>query len=287
MKQWHPLFAKLLRPLLEDYYQVETEVPVGDAPRQADLVLLRRTSAAEPPFQGLWKNLTTWNILEYKGPTVSARLEDLPLLIELGLGIHRRLNEERNKKHESPVPRTEVSFWYLANFLGKRFLAEAGTDLEDLEAVDNGLWRCRILQHLVYLVSCRGVPVDLDSLPLHVLGQESPETKLAAAKLVIQNQTLWELFGQTFASLHPEALEELQNMSKTLSRGPQLNLQPFVDWFGIEEVLKQVEKVIQRVGLEKFIQQVGTKKVIEQIGVDRLLANLTPAQRREMKKRLQ
>ena len=44
-KQWHPVFAELLRPLVESHYQVETNVPVGNAPRQADFVLLRRTRA--------------------------------------------------------------------------------------------------------------------------------------------------------------------------------------------------------------------------------------------------
>ena len=33
MQPWHPLFAQLLRPLLEGYYEVQTNVPVGDAPR--------------------------------------------------------------------------------------------------------------------------------------------------------------------------------------------------------------------------------------------------------------
>jgi hypothetical protein len=31
--QWHPLFAQLLRPLMEGYYDVEINMPVGDAPR--------------------------------------------------------------------------------------------------------------------------------------------------------------------------------------------------------------------------------------------------------------
>jgi hypothetical protein len=83
--QWHPLFAQLLRPLVQDYYEVETDVPVGDVPRQADLVLLRRTTPEPLPFRGLWRHLTTWNVLEYKGPLVSARLEHLDLLVELGL----------------------------------------------------------------------------------------------------------------------------------------------------------------------------------------------------------
>jgi hypothetical protein len=115
--QWHPLFAKLLRPLVEGHYEVQTNVPVGDAPRAADILLLRRTSAAAAPFQGLWRWLTTWNVVEFKGPTVSARVADLDLLVELGLGIDRRLNEERVRQRQQPVPRAEISFWYLANHL--------------------------------------------------------------------------------------------------------------------------------------------------------------------------
>jgi hypothetical protein len=67
MTQWHPLFAQLLRPLLEGRYEVQTGVAVGDARRQADIVLLRRT-AAGPPFGGLWRWLTVWNLLEFTPP---------------------------------------------------------------------------------------------------------------------------------------------------------------------------------------------------------------------------
>src|SRR5258708_5512858 len=49
MTQWHPIFAQLLRPAVEAYYEVETTFPVGDAPREADFVLLRWTKVALPP----------------------------------------------------------------------------------------------------------------------------------------------------------------------------------------------------------------------------------------------
>jgi hypothetical protein len=53
MTQWHPLFAELLRPLFEDYYDVQTNVPVGDVPREADIVLLQRTvRGASPTLPG-------------------------------------------------------------------------------------------------------------------------------------------------------------------------------------------------------------------------------------------
>src|SRR5438552_602884 len=136
--QWHPLFAKLLRPLVESHHQVDTNVPVGDAPRAPDLVLLRRSSSTPPPFQGLWQWLSEWNVLEFKGPSVSARVADLDLLAELGLGIHRRLNEERHKQREPPVGRAEVSFWYLANHLGRRYLNDARSLLGGLEELGTG-----------------------------------------------------------------------------------------------------------------------------------------------------
>ena len=141
--QWHPLFADLLRPLLEDYYDVQTNVPVGDVPGEADLVLLRKTSAKQPPFRGLWRHLKTWNVLEYKGPSVSARLDDINLLVELGLGIHRQLNAERSKSGQARVPAAEVCFWYIANHLGARFQKAIESKLGSLEAREVGIWRGR------------------------------------------------------------------------------------------------------------------------------------------------
>jgi hypothetical protein len=55
MIQWHPLFAQLLRSLVEDYYAVETNVPVGDLPREADILLFRRTAEAPPPFHARFR----------------------------------------------------------------------------------------------------------------------------------------------------------------------------------------------------------------------------------------
>jgi hypothetical protein len=43
--------------MVEGYYEVRTNDPVGDVPREADLVLLQRTNA-DPPFLGLWRHLT-------------------------------------------------------------------------------------------------------------------------------------------------------------------------------------------------------------------------------------
>ena len=134
-KQWHPAFVQLLLPSVEGHYEVKTNVPVGDAPRLADILLLQRPSRGPLPFRGLWRHLTTWNVLEFKGPTVSPRSEDLDLLVELGLGIYRRLNEERGQEGQAPVAPAEVSFWFLANHLGsalaRRLREQVGRLLEE------------------------------------------------------------------------------------------------------------------------------------------------------------
>jgi hypothetical protein len=126
MRQWHPIFASLLRPVVEPYYELRTDVPVGEAPRKADIALLRRVSRGSLPFRTLWRFLTPWNVLEFKGPSVSPRHRDIDRLIELGLGIDRRLNEERSKDGLRILDRSEVSFWYICNHVGRRLLRKAG-----------------------------------------------------------------------------------------------------------------------------------------------------------------
>jgi hypothetical protein len=289
MIQWHPLFAQLLRPLLEDYYEVQTNVPVGDAPRLADLVLVRRTSARALPFRGLWKDLTEWNVQEFKGPTASPRRGDLDLLVELGLGIHRRLNEERAKQRQRPVDAEEVSFWYLANRLGRRYLRLAQGELGTLEPWGEGVWRCRVLRRLVYLVSGSDLPVDRDSLPLHVLGRESTEIELEVARVVAAEPALLRTYGPWVMSFHPAAVQEVWAMARTSKREFKFHLEPLVELVGLEEVLRQLgpERVVEQLGSERVLELVGINKLIEEKGLDWWLTKLTPAQRRELKRRFQ
>ena len=216
--QWHPIFAQLLRPLVEAYYDVQTDVPVGDAPRWADLVLLRRMSVTVPPFTGLWRWLTPWNVLEFKGPTVSARLDDLDALLELGLGIHRRLNEERLRQGQPRVGRADVSFWYIANHLGRRFLRSAQDLLGPLESLAEGVWRVPYLQRGLVLVSGRAVAVDRDSLAVHALAVESAEHKRALAQVLRQNLDLWPSYGGWLASTYPVLAKEIAHMVRSRSK---------------------------------------------------------------------
>jgi hypothetical protein len=195
MKQWHPILGKLLRPAVEAHYIMQSNVAVGDAPRESDLLLLRRKGSIRPPYRGLWQHLTVWNVLEYKGPSVSPRSRDVDRLVELGLGIDRRLNEERMQRGQREIPAAEVSFWYLANHLGRRFLREVEWKVGALEEVGVGLWRSQVLRHPVFWVSSIDLPVEEDSLPLHVLGREPPEIEREVARLVAERPDLQQRYG--------------------------------------------------------------------------------------------
>ena len=50
MTQWHPIFRLLLRSTLHEYYDVQTNVPVGDLPREADIIVYA-VHKRKPPFR--------------------------------------------------------------------------------------------------------------------------------------------------------------------------------------------------------------------------------------------
>lgn len=270
-KQWHPVFAALLRPLVESQYEVHTNVPVGDAPRLADLLLLRRTHAEAPPLAGIWRHLRPWNVLEFKGPTVSPRDQDLDSLIEVGLGIQRRLNAERLQQRQPPLGAAAVAFWYLANRLGRRLRHAWAARGGPLQPLDRGVWRCEVLGRVVFLVSGTHLPVDEGSLPLHVIGVEPPELEQAVARFVAAQPRLWEEYSGWLAALHPQAYQGVQAMARTSRRTFDITLEPLVEAMGMPWV-------VEKLGLQRVIEEIGPERVLAALGPERVLANLNPQQ---------
>jgi hypothetical protein len=279
MTQWHPLFAKMLRPLVQDHYDVQTGVPVGDAPRLADIVLVRRRKDRPAPFRGVLHHLATWNILEFKGRTVSPRLGDLDLLIELGLGVDRRWNAERVRRRKPPVDAAEVTFWYIANHLGQRFLSHARELLRGLEEASPGVWRSQVLRRPLFLVDGTAVPVERDSVAIHLAGEESPAIEQALARVIVEEPGFWELYGPLLGALHPNVFEEANRMAKSRGKRGDLDLRPFVEKVGLKKYLAAVEP-------GDFVATFGLKKVIESVSVEELMASLPEKVRRELKHRL-
>jgi hypothetical protein len=265
---------------VEAYYEVQTTVPVGDAPREADFLLLRRTATAPPPFRGLWRHLTAWKISEFKGPKVSPRRGDVDLLVELGLGIDRRLRAGRPSPRRTVLGQEEVSFWYLANRLGRRWLRDAEEALGRLVALGPGLWRSRALGHLVWLISTFDLPVEGDSLPLHLVGREPLDTERQVARFVVERPELQQRYGGWVASLHPAAWKEIEAMAKAAGKALPMDLRPAIETVGLNYVLEPV-------GIDRVLKEVGDKEVVQRMGLERILASLSPAERRELKRRLQ
>jgi hypothetical protein len=269
-KQWHPTFARLLRPLVEGHYEVKTDIPVGDMPRKADIVLLRRTSRGPLPFRGLWRDLTTRNVLEFKGPTASPRGGDLDLLVELGLGVHRRLNEERHREGRPPLGPAEVSFWYLANHLGGRLLREWREHVGALEEHGPGVWRCEVLRRPIFLVSGTDLPVERDSLPLHLIGKGPAETEREMAQFLVDHPKLWEEYAQWLAALHKATFREVEAMAKMKRRKFDFDLEP----------------LIEAVGEKRVIDALGSERVADYLESDEFLKKLSPERRRRLIEKL-
>ena len=295
--QWHPLFAELLRPVVESHYDVQTNVPVGDVPREADIVLLRRKSPGPPTFRNLWKHLTNWNILEFKSPTVRPHTEDIDLLVELGLGIGRRLNQEGAKQKDSPVAPREISFWYLANRLGKQFLRESQERLGRLEGCGPGLWRSELLRRTVFLVSNADLPVNEESLPLHVVSKGPHATELSVARFVLERPALRKMYEQWVYMLHKQAWREVRAMAHAVDDEVPIDVKEVAEYIGVHRLVKELglkrviaevgaDQVVAELGLDRVIAEVGLDRVIAEVGLDRVIGSLTPAQRRELKRRL-
>jgi hypothetical protein len=307
--QWHPLFARLLRLLLESFYQVENDVPVSDLPREGDLVLIRRASDAEPPFTGLWSFLTEVNVLEFKGPTDSPEEADLELLIHVGTGITYRLNEERRKQGQQPFGNHQVSFWYVAPTLGETFLGHARSRTA-LDYEPGGLWRGRVWGHRVYLVGYRDTPVEPDTVPLHFLAPAPAMPPHALAELLAARPDLLSLYEQWLFSLHPSLWQEVRNMTQTPSTGPAVDwkiVAPFVDVKALVDALGEervteilgvdrvvgalgIDRVIGAIGVQRVIDALGAEQVVNALGQDRLLEillnRMTPEQQHALRERL-
>ncbi len=289
--QWHPVFAHLLRALVEDYFDVQTDWPVGDLPRQADILLLRRTSAGPTPFQGMWRFLSHWNVIEFKGPTEDARLQDPDLLIEVGLGVERRLNEEQERLGQPRRQREEMSYWYIAHAIGSRFRARVERLMgQPLEPLAEGLWRVPCLERWFYVVGSSQLTVDRDSVPLHLVTREPIEQERELAQQVAAQPNLWKAYGPWLALFHQNLWQEVIRMaSATGNIWDEVDFNRFLERVGPQNFFKQVgiKPFVEAFGIKRAIEEMGLHAVIAEVGTDEIFDALTEQQREALKRRLQ
>jgi hypothetical protein len=275
-EQHHPFFAEMLRLRLQQHYDVHTNLTVGDKPREADIVLVQRNNDRPTPYTGLWRHLTPRNLIEFKGPTVSARVRDLDLLVELGLGIDRRLNEEESRHGRSLRPPEEMSFWYIVRSIGRRFLPDARLRLGELEQLRPGLWRCQILQRLVFLVSSDAYPTEKDSIPFHMMVRRGVEQERELVREVAGDPELLQLYGPALSTLHPEVWKEVLAVARIIKKqGLKFDFSAVIDTIGLDGLLESVG--------DKYIAE-AMDLIVKKKGVNWLRKRLTPDQLKELTK---
>ena len=274
--QWHPLFVHLLQLLIGEHYEVKPEEPVSDLPRRGDLLVIRRHGGETPPYQGLWSHLTEWNVFEFKGPSDDAEEDDLELLMHVGAGLTYRINEERRKRKESRLGNRQMSFWYLAPNLGETFLGHARSRLH-LTYETGGLWRGLAWGHPIWLVGYRDAPVEVDTIPLHLLEQQPSSARLLA-ELILQRQDLLLRFGGWFGALQPALWKEIELMANTTSSGPRIDWETVSQFPGFGEYIRLLppDKLIQMMGVKRAIETIGLPRVIEEVGLDRVIETVDP-----------
>jgi hypothetical protein len=261
----------LLRLLIKDFYEVQTEVPVSDLPRRGDLVLIRRYAAGPPPFEGLWSHLTDWNVLEFKSPTDAAEEDDLDLLLHIGTGIALRLNEERRMGGAERLENRQVSFWFLAPTLGETFLGHARLRTHFQYQTD-GLWSGRVWGHPVWLLAYRDAAVEEDTIPLHLLDRE-PGAPVSLGKVVLKREELLRRFAGWLYALQPGLWKEIRQMASTSKSDSIIDWEAVGEIANLEEVIPHLspERVIAVLGVQRAIETIGLPRVIEAVGLARVI----------------
>jgi hypothetical protein len=124
------------------------------------------------------------------------------------------------------------------------------------------------------LVSNRAVPVERDSVPVHLLVREPLAATRAVASTIADDKELWQVYGGWVSTLFPALWEEVKQMGRKSGKGPVLDLRPVIQHLGLSELLKQVgvKRVINEIGLNRVIAATGVRQVIDEVGLARLIA---------------
>ncbi len=153
---WHPLLAQFIEQDLGQYLSVEAELPLGEMPLRADLLLRLRAgvSASQLPYPFCFLGATT--LAEYAGPEEAATEEELERLEIYGLLFRR---------HHRLATRAELTLWLIASRFAADISNPEGAYLEsptELGAVRRGM----LDRFPVFLVELEQLPLSEATLPL-------------------------------------------------------------------------------------------------------------------------
>jgi len=150
------------------------------------------------------------------------------------------------------------------------------------------------------------LPVDDESLPLHVLAAEPAAREREVGQFLTATEERLAVYGSIFSVFHEATWREVEIMAQRNRRTFTIDISPVVETLGLEEIIRQIgeekvirligeekvirqigeEKVIRQIGEEKVLREIGAKKVMEQLDVQTIWDNLPAAKRRQLKRLL-
>jgi hypothetical protein len=87
---------------------------------------------------------------------------------------------------------------------------------------------------------------------------------------------------------HP-VCPEVKVMPRRAAQEFMIDLRPAIEYIGLEQFIEQVgrRRIIDCICQDRRLARRAAKVLVKRLGIDGIVANLSPAQRRELKRRLQ
>lgn len=197
------------------------------------------------------------------------------MLVHVASGLTVRFNEERLSAGQERLATGKLSLWYVVPTLGETFLGQAQARTF-FQYETGGLWRGRVWGHPVWLVSARDLPVEVDTVPLHLLDRDPP-APAGVGTLVLQDEELQRHFARWLSALQPLLWEEMRHMAEKAAPGTGIfDWEAISKFANLDEAVRLLppEHVMQVIGVEQAIDALGLPRVIDALGPERLLQEL-------------
>lgn len=260
--QWHPLLARFLKRDYQDRLDIQYEFPLGELPRRADFILIRRRSEVDLPYPLNYLGQTT--LMEYEGPDETVSQPHLQLL-----GIHAHLYVLQ----QNLEARRDLVLWLVGSQFAAGLSDPRLAHLEGLEEAGPGAQRGMLDGFETYLVDLASVPMT-EELLCFLLVTKARQRELAEF-LLDRRERLG--FYLTFMHLmHREALEEVLTMRKMTAEELEIDAEALVQACGEEGIIELLgpERIISHLGEERIISHLGPERVLDCLGEERALHTL-------------
>ncbi|HIE53359.1 MAG TPA: hypothetical protein EYP85_16525, partial [Armatimonadetes bacterium] len=242
--RWHPLLAQFLRQDYGDRLIIEEEVPLGEMPLRADLLLIRRDPQVQLPYPFNWLGVTT--LVEFKGPEEATAQEDLVKLEVYGLLYQLR---------EGMRERKDLTLWLVASQFTTDVSQSGGAQLCPLQEVGPGVTAGNLDGFPTCLVNLQRLPVTGEALPLLMVTKGAREREVM--EFLLAHRGEYPAYLAHALLWHQQALEEVLRMKELT-----------VDELGIEV---DVGGVIRLLGRERVLRELARSPEVDVGGVIRML----------------